>query len=78
MWEQEGSGDPSAPWLGEVREAIKESVPEPREDAFTQESTTTMKFMKKKKNWSGPGPDKIGNFWWTKDCTLHEGVSKNF
>ena len=31
-WEQERSGDSSAPWLGEVRDAIKESVPVPRKD----------------------------------------------
>ena len=58
VWEQERSGDPSAPWLGEVRDAIKESVPEPRKDEFTLESTLTRKALKKKKNWSDPGPDK--------------------
>ena len=42
---KKGSGYPSAPWLGEVREAIKESVPEPREDGFTLESTTTRKVI---------------------------------
>ena len=47
---KKGSGDPSAPWLGEVREAIKESVPEPRQDGFTFESTTTRKVITKKKN----------------------------
>ena len=78
LWEQKGSGDPSAPWLGQVREAIKESVPEPREDGFTLESTSTRKVITKKKNWSAPGPDKIANFWWKKACTLHHGVSNGF
>ena len=59
---KKGSGDPSAPWLGDVREAIKESVPEPRQDGFTFESTTTRKVITKKKNWSAPGPDKIAHF----------------
>ena len=45
-WEQERSGDPSAPWLGEVRDAIKESVPEPRKDEFTLESTSTRKVIR--------------------------------
>ena len=70
---KKGSGDPSAPWLGEVREATKESVPEPRQDGFTFESTTTRKVITKKKNWSAPGPDKIANFWLKNACTLQEG-----
>ena len=44
-WEQERIGDPSAPWLGEVRDSIKESVPEPRKD-FTLESTSTRKVIR--------------------------------
>ena len=78
LWEQEGSGDPSAPWLGVVREAIKENASEPREDGFTFEYTSDRKVITKKKNWSAPRPDKIANFWWKKECTLHEGVSKSF
>ena len=76
-WEREGSGEPSAPWLGEERHAIKESVQEPQKDEFTLESTSARKVLKKKKNWSDPGPDKIANFWWKKTDTLHEGVSKS-
>ena len=62
FWEQEGIGDPSAPWLGEVREAIKESVPEPREDGFTLKSTSARNVITKKKNWSAPWSDKIAIF----------------
>ena len=45
-WEQERSVDPSAPWLGEVRDAIKESVPVPRKDEFTLKSTLTRKVIR--------------------------------
>ena len=77
-WEQERSGDPSAPWLGEVRDAIKNSVPEPRKDEFTLGATSTRKVVKKKKKYcSDPGPDKFSNFWWKKGDTLKEGVSKS-
>ena len=72
-WEQEGSGEPSAPWLGEERHAIKESVQEPQKDEFTLESTSARKVLKKKKNWSDPGPDKIANFWWKKTRYLTRG-----
>ena len=37
-------------WEREVREAIKESVPEPPEDGVTLESTSTRKVITKKKN----------------------------
>ena len=59
---QEGSGDPSAPWLGVLKEAIKENVSEPREDGITFEYTSARKVTTKNKNWSAPGPDKIANF----------------
>ena len=62
LWEQEGIADPSAPWLGEVREAIKEKVHEPREDGFTLESTSARNVITKKKNWSAPGSDEIAVF----------------
>ena len=68
LWQQKGSGDPSAPQLGQVRETIKESVPEPREDGFTLESRSARKVTTKKKNWSAPRPDKITNLWWKKAC----------
>ena len=58
-WEQERSGDPSASWLGEVRDTTKESVPEPRKDEFTLESTSTRNVIKKTTNWSDPGPEKL-------------------
>ena len=78
FWEQEGNGDPSAPWLGVLKEAITENVSEPREDGFTFEYTSARKVIMKKKNWSAPGPDKIANFWWKKAYTSQEGVSKIF
>ena len=62
LWEEEGSGDPSAPWLGIVREAIKENVSKPREDGFTFEYTSARKVITKKNNWSAPWPEKIANF----------------
>ena len=64
LCEQEGSGDPSAHhgWEREVRETIKDGVPEPREDGTTLESTSTRKVITKKKNRSAPGSDKIFNF----------------
>ena len=62
LWEQEGSGDPSAPWLGVVREAIKENVSKPREDGFTFEYMSARKVITTKNNWSAPWPEKIANF----------------
>ena len=32
--------------------------------------------LKRKKNWSAPGPDRLVNFWWKH--ALHEGVARSF
>ena len=75
---QEGRGDPSAPWLGVLKEAIKENVSEPREDGITFEYTSARKVTTKNKNWSAPGPDKIANFWWKKDVPYTRACPRVF
>ena len=34
--------------------------------------------IRKKRNWSATGPDRITNYWWKKAYSLHEGVSNAF
>ena len=36
------------------------------------------KTMKKKLNWSAPGPDRITNYWWKKATCLHQGKAACF
>ena len=38
----------------------------------------TVGVLKRKKNWSAPGPEKLVNFWWKRAHALHEGVARSF
>ena len=34
--------------------------------------------LKRKKNWSAPGPDRVTNYWWKQAIALHDGVTRAF
>ena len=78
MWEGEGTGNSQAAWLDEVRHAILSKVPPPMDEAWTLETTEAVSVLKRKKNWSASGPDKLVNFWWKRAHALHEGVAWSF
>ena len=54
LWEGEGTGNNETEWLEEIREAIREEVPEPSDDCFVQSHDTAAKVINKKRNWSVP------------------------
>ena len=62
LWEEEGSGDTEAEWIEEVREVMEDVVPEVPTDGWNLNAEQVTKTIKRKKNWSAPGPDRIGNF----------------
>ena len=62
LWETPGTGDASASWLEEMKEVIREHVPLPAEEEWDLQVDEVVKTVKKKKNWSAPGPDKISNY----------------
>ena len=70
LWEEEGSGDTEAEWIEEVREAMEDVVPEVPTDGWNLDAEQVTKIIKRKKNWSAPGPDRIANFWWEKATIL--------
>ena len=53
-------------------------VPPPTEEAWKLETAKAISVLKKKKNWSAPGPDRLVNFWWKRAHVLHEGVARSF
>ena len=70
-----GLGNASASWLEEMKDVIREYVPPPpAEEEWDLEIDEIVKTVKKKKNWSAPGPDKISNYWWKHAEALHHGV----
>ena len=57
---------------------ISERVPFPSEEEWDLEVDEVVKTVKKKKNWSAPGRDKIYNYWWKHAEALHHGVMHCF
>ena len=78
LWESEGTGNKSAEWLEEVRQAIAGCVPESCMGECDIEYDQVKKVIVKKRNWSAPGPDRIVNYWWKRAETLHESVALSF
>ena len=78
LWEEEGSGNSQVVWLDEVRHAIFTNVPPPTDEDWTLETAEAVGMLKRKKNWSAPGPDRLVNFWWKRAHALHEGVARSF
>ena len=78
LWKGEGTGNNEAEWLEEIREGIREKVPDQSDDCFELSNDRAAKVINKKRNWSAPGPDRIANFWWKKTNPLYEGVSRRF
>ena len=78
LWEKEGSGDISAKWVEEVKSAINSRVAAPTDEQFLLTKEEAVNAIRKKRNWSATGPDRITNYWWKKAYSLHEGVSNAF
>ena len=63
LWEKEGSGDMSAKWVEEVKSAINSRVAAPTDEQFLLTKEEAVNAIRKKRNWSAPGPDRITNYW---------------
>jgi len=53
-------------------------VPPPTEEAWVLDTSSAVKVLGRKKNWSALGPDRLANFWWKRAYALHEGVVSSF
>ena len=69
LWEKPGEGNENAEWLQEITAAIANKVPRPDESSHYVHGETIRNEMRRKKNWSAPGPDRIVNFWWKMTMT---------
>ena len=61
MWEEHGKGNEEAPWLNELEEIFKWIVSVVSTEDIVVTKENIKESIKKKKNWSAPGPDKIVN-----------------
>ena len=63
IWEDE-SVTPYKKWMSTVAEKIRAKIKEVEEIEITEKKLYEL--LRKRKNWSAPGIDKIPNFWWKK------------
>ena len=76
LWEQADSGNPEVPWLKEIEEKFKQIIPNVDEGDLNVTNEICWETIRKKKNWSTPGPDKITNFWWKKLTYVIKFISR--
>ena len=62
LWETEAQTNLEADWIQSIEQLIKSKV-KPTSSNFRFLTEAFTKCVKKKKNWSSPGNDKICNFW---------------
>ena len=63
LWCKEDKGNPETEWLREYERLFEEKIPEINTDDIEIEEEDITNAIKKKRNWSAPGPDLIVNFW---------------
>ena len=54
---------------------MEEAVPEQEVGEINITKETNTKALKRKKNWSAPGPDEICNYWLKKLTTVHKPMA---
>ena len=60
LWGKDGIGNRNANWLEGMRKAINSQVPAPPdENAVELDYRKAVRVLKRKKNWSAAGPDRV-------------------
>ena len=78
LWAATGEGNENAEWLQEICSAISNRVPPQEENILGLDSEVIKEAIRRKKNWSAPGPDRIANFWWKKVDAIHKDIIEAF
>ena len=73
LWEGTGSGNAGMEWIEDVREAMREVVPEIPTTEFKLTGDKVGQTIRKKKKWSGPGPALLCKFLVEKGTCLTAG-----
>ena len=69
IWETEGHMNNENQWIKEVEDQLRMKVQEPHIPQLL-ELHNWKKIVMKRKNWTGPGPDGVQNYWITKITVL--------
>ena len=71
LWCKQYTGNPNAKWLEEIEQVFTELIPIVHDGEINITQNDVTNFIKKKRNWSSPGPDLIVNFWYKKISSIH-------
>ena len=75
IWEKDDR-TPNMPWMEKIREELKEKITSVKEFEITKNGLISE--IKKKKNWTAPGVDRIQNFWWKTFRPAQKALKKVF
>ena len=78
LWEKEDSGNPNTEWLIEYESLFTNVVPEIHNGYLEIDSDLIWKAIRRKRNWSAPGPDGVVNFWLKKLTVIHKEIETIF
>lgn len=78
LWNKDDPGRPDAEWLNEYETLFLEIIPELNVDELPISNEIIWNGIKKKRNWSSPGPDLVVNFWWKKINATHDVIGNIF
>ena len=75
IWSETKNYNRQANWIDEMQES-NNLIPEMADEEFTVDEVTSS--IKKKHNWTGPGPDKLHNYWLKKLTSAHAPLTVCF
>ena len=78
LWQKEDIGKPDAYWLKEIENLFISIIPNLDENEIEIDDDIINEAIKKKRNWSSPGPNLIVNFWLKKLNSIRKVVKTLF
>ena len=66
--------EPSVKWLTKIKSAVHKRVGASTDSEGLLDRDEAVKVIRRKKNWSSPGPDRIVNFRWKNTSSLHKDL----
>ena len=64
-----------ADWINTATNTIKEQISVSYSENINLKKDNIWKCIRKKRDWTSPGKDKITNFWLKTLCSIHEGLA---
>ena len=78
LWCKVDTGRPEAEWLAEYTTLLESKIPGVNGDNIEIDVNDVKNAIRKKRNWSSPGPDMIVNFWLKKLDVIYQLIKHIF